>query len=307
MVLKAYRPLAGFLLLLILILTSACRANPPSPTVAPVLPTPLPTPILDTPTAVPATPTPVPLAALVNGEGITLQEYQEELARYQAAQENVGTDMATVGEQLVLEDMVNQVLLAQAAAEAGYLVEQPMVEERLEQLASQIGGEQALVSWMADNGYTEKSLTMFLARAMASAWMRDTIVNSIPASVEQVRVRQIRLNDAETAQEALSRLASGREFDELAYQFDPLMGGDLGWLPKGYLAEAVLDEAIFTLEPGEISPLIETGLGFHILKVIEREDQRPLSPDARLVLQERALQDWLDERRSQSEIQVLLP
>lgn len=307
MVLKAYRPLAGFLLLLILILTSACRANPPSPTVAPVLPTPSPIPILDTPTAVPATPTPVPLAALVNGEGIPLQEYQEELARYQAAQENVGTDMATVGEQLVLEDMVNQVLLAQAAVEAGYLVEQLMVEERLEQLASQIGGEQALVAWMAGNGYTEKSLTIFLARAMASAWMRDTIVNSIPASVEQVRVRQIRLNDAETAQEALGRLASGREFDELAYQFDPLMGGDLGWLPKGYLAEAVLEEAIFTLEPGEISPLIETGLGFHILKVIEREDQRPLSPDARFVLQERALQDWLDERRSQSEIQVLLP
>lgn len=307
MVLKAYRTVTLFLLIWIVVFTSSCRATPPPPTAAPALFTASPAPISDTPTAVPPTPTPVPLAALVNGEGITLQEYQEELARYQAVAETVGTNMATIGEQIVLEDMVNQVLLAQAAAEAGFLVDQQMVQERLEQLASEIGGEQSLSGWMADNGYTRQSLARFMAWTLASAWMRDTIIDSVPLTADQVHVRQILLNDAETAQDVLGRLESGRDFDELAYQYDPLIGGDLGWMPKGYLAEEALDDAIFTLEQGETSPVIETGLGFHILLVVEAATERPLSPDARFVLQDRALREWLDLRRSQSDIQLLLP
>jgi peptidyl-prolyl cis-trans isomerase C len=247
------------------------------------------------------------MAAIVNGEGITLQEYQEELRRYQAAVENIGTNMATEGEQVVLDDMVDQLLLAQAAVEAGFIVDHDLVEERLDQLTQEIGGEQVLSDWMAENGYSKESLGQFLERALAAAWMRDVIIDSVPLSVDQIHLRQILLNDEQTAQEVLNRLASGQSFEDLAYQFDPLMGGDLGWLPKGYLAEAALDEAAFELEDGETSSIIETGLGFHILQVIEVAGQRPLSPEARLVLQERALQEWLDESRSQSDIQLLLP
>jgi peptidyl-prolyl cis-trans isomerase C len=307
MVLKIHRLLIGFHFILIVTMISACGANLPSPTAAPALSTISPTHVLDTPTAAPPTPTPVPLAARVNGEEITLQEFQEELARYKVAVEIAGTNMATVGEQIVMNDLVNQALLAQAAAEEGYLVDQHMVEERLEELALDIGGEQALANWISQNGYTQDSLVRFMARAMASAWMRDKIIETVPLVADQIHVRQILLNDQETAQEILGRLAAGRDFEDLAYEFDPLMGGDLGWLPKGYLAEEALDEAAFTLEAGEISPVIESGLGFHILQVVEKSVERPLSPDARLVLQERALQEWLNEHRSQSDIQLLFP
>jgi peptidyl-prolyl cis-trans isomerase C len=307
MVLKVYQPVIVFTLIGIILLASACGANPPAPTAAPAILTASPAPVLDTPTAEPPTPTPVPLAALVNGEGITFQEYQEELARFKTAVENAGTNMATVEEQIVLEDMVNQVLLAQGAGEAGFVVDQLMVEERLEQLALEIGGEQVLADWMVENGFTEESLARFLTRALAAVWMRDTIIDSVPTSADQAHIRQILLNDQETAQDVLDQLAAGRDFDELAYEFDPLMGGDLGWLPKGYLAETALDDAAFALEAGETSPVIETDLGFHILYVVEEGAQRPLSPDARLVLQEKALQVWLDQRGSQADIQILLP
>ena len=68
-----------------------------------------------------------------------------------------------------------------------------------------------------------------------------------------------------------------------------------------------LEEAAFGLQAGEYSAVIETPAGFHILQVIERSPQQPLSPDARYILQERALQDWLAQRRSQSDIQVIPP
>jgi peptidyl-prolyl cis-trans isomerase C len=307
MLIKPRRSIKISTLLLLILFTSACGASLPSPTAVPVVTTPSPAPAQATSTPAPPTPTPLPLAARVNGEGITLQEYQEELTRFQNASEKIGTNMATGEEQLVLEDIVNQVLLAQAAAAAGFQVDQAMLEERLEQLSLEIGGRQILENWITENGYTPESLAHFFARSLASAWMRDTIINSVPLAADQIHVRQILLNDADTAQEVLDRLASGREFGDLAGQYDPLTGGDLGWFPSGYLAEAALDEAVFGLEPGETSPVIETDLGFHILQVIEVAVQRPLSPDARLVLQERALQVWLEEHRNKSDIQFLLP
>jgi len=63
----------------------------------------------------------VPLAATVNGEEITLAEYQDELKRYQA---EVGTELATEAEQRVLNELIDQLLLAQGAAEAGYLADE---------------------------------------------------------------------------------------------------------------------------------------------------------------------------------------
>jgi hypothetical protein len=41
--------------------------------------------------------------------------------------------------------------------------------------------------------------------------------------------------------------------------------------------------------------------------VLERNPQHPLSPDARLALQTQAVMDWLAQRRSQSQIEVMLP
>jgi peptidyl-prolyl cis-trans isomerase C len=77
-------------------------------------------------------------------------------------------------------------------------------------------------------------------------------------------------------------------------------------VPRGYLLEPDLEEAAFSLEPGQYSDVIATEVGYHILLVLERDPQHPLSPDAYLVMQEKALQDWLAQKRAESEI-VLAP
>jgi peptidyl-prolyl cis-trans isomerase C len=307
MVLKIDRLLKIHMFLLLVLIASACQTDNPLPTAAPVITTPSPQPVIDTPIPSLPTPTLIPLAVLINGEGISLQEYQQELDRYRSAAEKSGMNMATDEEQYVLRDMVNQVLLAQAAAEAGFLVDQQTLDSRLEQLTAELGGVQALENWLVENGYTEEGFYSSLSMAMAAAWMRDEIINSVPELMDQVHARQVLLYDEETAQIVLNRLSSGLDFEDLAYEYDPVLGGDLGWFPKGYLAQAALDEAVFSLEAGETSPVIETELGFHIVQVVEKAVQRPLSPDARLGMQIQALQNWLEQRRSQSDIQVLIP
>jgi parvulin-like peptidyl-prolyl isomerase len=307
MVIKFLRRLNMILPVVILLTASGCRSSDPVPTALPSNTPSLPAPVIATPTHLPPTQTLVPLAAQVNGEGITLQEYQAELDRYQTAVGEAGTNMATEEEQRVLEDIIDQVLLAQAAAEAGFVVDQTTLDNRLEQLANELGGWQVLVEWMADNGYSEEDFQLSMSRAMAAAWMRDSIVNAVPDRMDQVHARQILVFDAETAQNVLTRLSSGKDFEDLAYEFDPVLGGDLGWFPKGYLAQAALDEVIFNIEPGETSAVIETELGFHILQVIEKAAERPLSPDAWLSMQVQTLRSWLGERRNQSDLQYFLP
>jgi len=246
----------------------------------------------------------VPLAATVNGEAISLAEYQEELKRYQAV---IGTELATVDQQRVLNELIDQLLLAQGAAQTGFHADEKAVQERINGLTSRLGGEQALIDWMTTNGYDETSFHQSLARSMAAAWMRDQIAAGVPQAVEQVHARQILLYNSEEADRVLAQLRSGSNFADLAAQYDPSAGGDLGWFPRGYLLDPKLDEAAFSLQPGEFSAVIQTAAGYHILQVVEREPNYPLEPQARLALQRQALADWIAARRSQSQIQVFVP
>jgi peptidyl-prolyl cis-trans isomerase C len=264
------------------------------------------TPALPTATATPfqPSPTPQPLAAQVNGEGITVADFQAESARFQAA---VGTQLATEDEKRVLDELINQALLAQAAAEAGFLVDDDSLQARIDQLITRLGSEQAFKDWMAGNGYTNETFRVALRRSIAAAWMRDQVIGSITETAEQVHARQILKYNVEEANQALAQLKSGTDFARLAAESDPVTGGDLGWFPRGYLTDISLENAAFSLQPGAYSNIIETAQGFHILLVIERDPSHPLEPDARLALQTRALQDWIEARRQQSDIQILIP
>lgn len=245
--------------------------------------------------------TPADLAAQVNGEGISLAEYETELALFRAA---VSTSLATYGEETVLEDMIAQVLLAQAATEAGFVVDETLFQTRIDKLDN---GEQALQDWLSVHEYTEQSFRQTLARSIAAAWMRDQIIVEVPNTADQVHARQILLYNLDEANNVFAQLENGTDFGTLAAKYKPLTSGDLGWFPRGYLTVPELDDVIFALDPGEYGPVVETQLGFHIVQAIERDPQRPLSPDAYRVLQIQAIQQWLDDRRSQSEIVIITP
>jgi len=265
------------------------------------------TPAIPTLTPVPPTATPPPLAATVNDEWITEAEFQAEVERYRAAQGDLGNEVtADEAAQVVLDDMIAQVLLAQAARAEGFEITEADLQSRLEALASSIGGIDALATWQSEHGYTDESFQSVLKRAAEAAWMRDKIIAAVPGTAEQVHAQQILLYNEDAARRVVTQLDSGADFEELALLYEPNTGGDLGWFPRGYLLEPELEEAAFGLEPGQYSDVITTEVGYHIILVYEREAEHQLSPDAYLVMQEKALQDWLMQKRSESDI-VLAP
>ncbi len=267
---------------------------------------PVPTPQA-TSTPKPPTATPEPMALTVNGEGVTLVEFNAEVQRYLSSQQALGkTITSTDATSAVIEDLVAQMLLAQAAHMNGFTLDDTALQARIDSLAAQIGGADALSKWQSERGYTEQAFRSDLKRAAESAWMRDKIVTSIPSTAEQVHVQQILLYNEGTAQSFLTQLNGGADFDELALQADPVTRGDLGWVPRGYLLDAKFEETAFGLAVGEHSDVIATEVGFHIVKVLARDPARPLSPDATLALQELALKKWIEEQRLQANV-VLAP
>jgi len=260
-----------------------------------------------TQTFIPPTPTPIPLAAIVNGEAITLDEFNGELARLQAAAPITGTILASDPDAIVLDELINQTLLAQSATQNGFIVDETVLRSRIEALEAQLGGSQKLAEWKTTQGYSDEDFEKALKRSIEAAWMRDQIIAAVPENADQVHVRQILLPTEGEADEVYASLQSGTDFMELASQYAPITKGDLGWFPRGYLDEPAIEEAAFGLQPGLFSQVIETEIGFHILYQVDRDENHSLLPAARKALQSVALENWMSERRNQSDIQILFP
>ena len=273
---------------------SACASfSPPVPTLTPT----------GTSTPEPPTATPEPMALTVNGEGIPLREFNAEIAQYTAAQTALGRAVdPAAANKAVSDDLVAQLLLAQAARVNGFTLDESGLQARIDSLSAQVGGVEALSKWQSDHGYTEQDFRSALKRAAESAWMRDKIISGVPSTAEQVHVQQILLYNQDKAQNFLSQLNDGADFNELAFEADPLTRGDLGWVPRGYLLNKQIEDAAFSLNVGQYSDVIATEVGFHIVRVLERDSNRPLSPDALLALQELALKQWVDGQRAQATV-----
>lgn len=288
-----------FWLLILVLLLSGCSSET-TPSVTETLQVSQPT-----STSAPAqpSPTPVPAAAVVNRERIPLAWYENEVARYLAALDASGEtieDEAAARER-VLQDIISQVLLAQGAQTNGAVIDDAEIQADIEQLASEVD----LDAWMAEWGYSEEDLRISLRLQKMAAYQRELIVGSVPEIVEQANLQQVFAYTEEGAGRALVSLNSGVPFEEVALTYDPVTAGVLGWVPRGYLLIPAVEDAAFSLAVGTYSDIIESEIGYHIVKVLEREE-RPLSSDARLVLQRQALHNWIEERRENSTIEVLI-
>ena len=81
------------------------------------------------------------------------------------------------------------------------------------------------------------------------------------------------VNILDDANYVLERVLAGDDWDELASTYsgdesNAENGGDLGWFGRGNMVPPFEKQA-FAMEPGDISPLVETSFGYHIIKMIE--------------------------------------
>ncbi len=277
---------------------------------------PPPPPATLTPIIIVVTPTPTeePLAAMVNGEPITMAEYQRELARYEASLPPETLDPSTPeGEQAlaqarawVLDRMIEQRLILQTAAQEGITVSDEEVEASIQALVQEIG-EEAFRQHLTDQGMSEDEFREALRREMIASRMMEKIAATVPTHGPEVHARHILVASEAEAQQLLQQLKAGADFATLAQQYSidestRNNGGDLGTFPRGTLTLPEVEEVAFSLQPGQISEIVHSAWGYHIIQVLDRIEDAEYDPVSVRILRDKAIQQWLDTLWEQADI-----
>lgn len=161
----------------------------------------------------------------------------------------------------------------------------------LSQLFDQFLDEQLLRRLAADRGLDDRGdirqlIEALLALTPAVPPDDSTVAAYYEAHLEEfqraerVRLSQILVDDRAVAQEALRALAGGEEFLSVSARLSEApnahQGSDQGWLAAEDLPPAFV-EAIFRLEPGETSGIVEAEYGFHIFLVADHQPARTIT------------------------------
>ncbi|MBI5302461.1 MAG: peptidylprolyl isomerase [Chloroflexi bacterium] len=344
------RQLTGLLAVMLLLVLAACSSPTPAPLPEPTavaVPTqpsaPNPTkPAATAPTvaptsvAKPTTPaTPVKaaltcppaaalpanaqLAARVNGQGISLDLYNRQMNQAQVALvQNGGLDPKSAQgieaikslKQQVLDQMIDEVVIAQQANREGIKVTDEQANAQLAQMIQDAGTVDKLNEYLTKNQLTLADLCGQIRGNILGDAMLQRVTGALPTNVPQVRVRHILVKTAQEATALREQIRQGKDFGEIAKvssldEATKANGGDLGWLPKGVM-DPQFEAVAFQLRAGEVSSVVQTQFGFHIIKVEEKADSRALPPEVLQRARQQAFLAWLQAVRDTLKIERLV-
>jgi peptidyl-prolyl cis-trans isomerase C len=305
--------------------------------------------------AAPAEVKPVPAQlpttiAKVNGETIAKDEFERAVSNLEArAGQSVPVGERNRIYRQLLDQMIAYKLLVQESKTLKVAVADSDIDGRIKQIQGQFPNEQAFTKALTDQHVTMQQLKDDQRQQMLVAKVIDTQVNSkvniAPKDVEDfyaknpdrfkqpesAHAQHILITvpqgaDAPTKAKAktearaiLKQIRGGADFAILAKakSQDPgsaQAGGDLGFFPKGQMVPQ-FDEAVFKLKPGEVSQVVESPYGFHIIKLLEIRPSRTVPLDearaqvTQYLKEQRANEKtvaYIDQLKAKSKIEVFM-
>ena len=283
------------------------------------------------------------IAARVNGEVIKKSDLDVQIAKLQEQYPDMFTGADGEGrlldfQQKLLDNMINAALIRQAAADQGISVSDADVQAQVDELKAGFADDAQFQEALAQAGMDEATLVEQVRETLVTEELITKLTSDTPVTEEEIaeyydgNVAQFEEqaavhashilfepDDKATAEDVLAEIKGGADFAALAKQHskDPgsaANGGDLGWPTTPYVPE--FQAACDALDEGEVSELVETTFGWHIIKVIEKREarQKPLDEVSeqieQLITQQRnadAYQTYLDDLRAEAEIEILIP
>jgi len=257
-------------------------------------------------TAIEAIPYPV---AKVNNQSILYADYLDDvdtLKNFFANQVAEGAPPEAVPDEAemrenALERLIFTVVLEQEALSRGLEVTDQEIDDEFATLVEQSGGEEslhaeldALYGWEPAKFKRKVLYPYLLQMKLAEALNEDDSLHG---------------DAREKAEKLLTQVQDGTDFSEMARlnSDDPVSAaqdGDLGWFGRGIMVES-FEEAAFSLGVGEMSELVETQFGYHIIMVdeVEEEGGEVVRVKARhILIAFMTVEEYIDARVKESKI-----
>jgi peptidyl-prolyl cis-trans isomerase C len=251
-------------------------------------------------------------------QGLTMEESQREAFRND-----------------VLDRLINQELILQESRRKGYTAAPAALEEQIGAIRGQFPDQESFIQALTQWSFTEESLAEEIARGLTiQAYIEAEISLQVSigagdalsyyqehpeqfARPEQLHARHILISLEEAAAEDAEREARGRiediqqklqaggDFAALAEEYSEgpsaPRGGDLGYFGRGQMVPP-FEEAVFALSVGEVSGIVRTAFGFHLIELVDRQ------PPGLIAFEEiqADLIDYLTQERVSSSVDTLV-
>lgn len=254
--------------------------------------------------------------AKVNGVAITTADFDREVGRYEQQMAMMGQPVSP--EQLkeikgkVLDGMIDRELLFQESKKEGIKVDKAEVDQRISALKQKFPKEEEFKQTLERLGLTEASLRTQFEQELAVKALVDKkfggkvtvteqdmkkFYNDNPdyfKTQERVRASHILAkvdagaNDADKKkarqkiEDVQKKVKKGEDFGALAKQYSDCpssaKGGDLDYFQRGQMVKP-FEDAAFAMKVGDVSNIVETQFGYHLIKLTDKQGAGKVSFD----------------------------
>lgn len=293
-----------------------------------------------------------PAAAVVNGERVSMSVLDANIQAVigRNPELRAGENLARLRKMRrdILNDLIDQELVIQEGRKAGLNPRDIEIDTELAKIKQRFPSENSFQQALEQQKLTAEKLRKVIERALIGKKVLDIKVKptaklvtdedisvfyegnkKIFAEQEEVKVSHILIKVAPDADEQakadakseiqviLEKARNGEDFAELAKKHSQCPsapeGGNLGYFTRGRMVKP-FEDAAFSLEKGQISEIVETQFGYHIILGVDKKPEmqsklEEVSEEIRKILYEKevdtALKKWLEPVREKATIEIL--
>ncbi len=245
------------------------------------------------------------VVAKVNGQDIPSTEYKDEVGKIVRRNAKIPADRFKRISDNILKRIIEKVLIDQEIAKQSITVSEAEIDQAFNEYKERFRTEEQFQNYLKHGKVTVEQIRERMKAKLALEKLieksgnltvteeeaRDFYQKNERFYIEKegVKASHILVKVAENApadqvdaamkkiKEAQAELKKGVAFEEVAKKFGEgpaaAKGGDLGFFGRGQMVKPFEDKA-FGMKPGELSEPVRTRFGFHIIKVIEKRDER---------------------------------
>jgi parvulin-like peptidyl-prolyl isomerase len=268
------------------------------------------------------------LIAEVNNTGISFQQWQNAfynfISRYDnQTLSNMTDETLAFVKNSVTEQLINSILLYQHAQDTDITIPENEINEEIENIKNSFESESDFNDALRRSNLTIRQLKEDINRQLMIGEAIEREYEKIELTEEEIsqyyeennknffepekrKTSHILVEDKEEAQKILNQLNDGMvDFEQLAREKSICpsseQGGDLGYITRGQMV-GEFETAAFSLEEGQISEIVETEYGYHIIKCEDiQEEHQPAFEETR-----ENIESILKNQKQNSAIDALL-